>query len=121
MFHQKRFWWVKNIPTAEELVQELKTYTWTRCAGFRWSGYLFLNDSFSEDGAQEYGVVKEFLLTRGEARSQVDSITVSWMTPERLMQYLVELPNLTDDLFLSCINPDQIQTPAEHGRCGHCA
>jgi hypothetical protein len=40
--------------------------------GFSFEGLWFLNDSLSEDGAQEYAVVR--------GGRQIESITVSWMS-----------------------------------------
>lgn len=56
--------------TPEELAEKLTGSTWTLCTGFELEGVLFLNDSFSEDSAQEYAVIK--------AGHQVESITFSW-------------------------------------------
>lgn len=74
MINVKRIWGVVDIDTAEELAEKLTKCTWTLCSGFHYSGYLFLNDSFSEDGAQEYGIVKEL------TKKQVESVTFSCST-----------------------------------------
>ena len=67
MVHVKRRYHVREVATAEELAGELTRTTWSLCAGFALKGYLFLNDSFTEDSAQEYAVIIEGL--------QVESIT----------------------------------------------
>jgi len=118
MVHKKRVWNVKKIQSAEELAEMLTKYSWTLCAGFRYNGYLFLNDSFSEDGAQEYGVIKE---TTG---IQVETVTFSWCNYERALQIISEIVggeegyggwNSGIDIAI------QIQTPEKHGRCPLCA
>ena len=67
----------------EELTEKLTEHTWTLCTCFAYQGLLLANDSFSEDGAQEYAVYKD-------AR-QVESLTVSWMPQERLQQVIEAL------------------------------
>ena len=56
MLHQKRIFGVGDIEGIEELAEKLTETTWTLCTGFRFQGLLFLNDSFTEDSAQEYAV-----------------------------------------------------------------
>ena len=50
--------------------------TWCGCDAFELSGYLFLNDSTSADGAQEFAAMKR----EGTDGSmvQIESITFSW-------------------------------------------
>ena len=50
--------------------------TRTLCTGFSVQGLLFLNESFSEDGVQEYAVVRD--------GQQIESMTVSWMSRAEL-------------------------------------
>jgi hypothetical protein len=59
MIHDKRVYNVTTAGSVEELAALLTEHTWTLCTGFELQGYLFLNDSFTEDGAQEYTVVKD--------------------------------------------------------------
>src|SRR6266446_7026540 len=63
---------------AEELTEKLTQHTWTLCACFEYQKLLLANDSFSEDGAQEYAVYHE--------GREIESLTVSWMTHERLQE-----------------------------------
>ncbi len=119
MVHSNRVWCVDEVQSAEELAQKLVSYTWTLCTGFRYSGYLFLNDSFSEDGAQEYGVVNE------RTGKQVDTITVSWCSYEKLLQLVNKIAAGELDGEFADWNPKidiktQVQTPEEHGRCYLC-
>jgi hypothetical protein len=72
MLHQNRMFGVITVQSVAELVEHLTEHTWTLCTGFSLQGLLFLNDSFSEDGAQEYVVVCE--------GRQIESLTVSWMS-----------------------------------------
>lgn len=85
MFHDRRIWTLADIDSPRELAEKLTQQTWVLCQGFRWQGLLLLNDSLSEDGAQEYGVVHE------ATGFQLDSFTVSWMTPPRFLAYLEEI------------------------------
>ena len=76
---------LKEVSDLEELAELLTEHTWTLCTGFRLVAagqeLLILNDSTSENGAQEYGV---FLL---DGR-QVESVTFGWCTRERASQIL---------------------------------
>jgi len=83
MLHHHRRFAVTVVPSIEELTEKLTEHTWTLCTCFAYQGLLLANDSFSEDGAQEYAVYKD-------AR-QVESLTVSWMTQERLREVIEAL------------------------------
>jgi hypothetical protein len=61
-----------DVASIDELVENFTQYTWTLCTAFALQDLIFFNDSFSEDGAQEYAVVR--------AGQQIESITVSWMS-----------------------------------------
>ncbi|NNL66582.1 MAG: hypothetical protein HKP30_10090 [Myxococcales bacterium] len=89
MFHDRRIWTLADIDSPRELAEKLTQQTFVLCQGFRWNGLLLLNDSLSEDGAQEYGVVD------AESGIQLDSLTVSWMTPERFLACLEEVAKRT--------------------------
>jgi hypothetical protein len=80
MMHHHRRFAVTVVSSMEELTEKLTQHTWTLCTCFAYQGLLLANDSFSEDGAQEYAVYKK-------AR-QVESLTVSWMTQERLQNVI---------------------------------
>ena len=73
--HENRVWCVSEVATAEELVRLLTETTWCCCTGFQIGSYLFLNDSTSPDGAQEYAVCKR--LDDG-GLIQIESITFGW-------------------------------------------
>ncbi len=76
---------MSDVATLEVLAEKLSDYTWTKCTGLRWNGWLLLNDSFSEDGAQEYAVVRESDMV------QVESLTVSWMSKDELLKLMQEV------------------------------
>ena len=58
MLHRKRSWSIAPVDDAEALAEKLTQSTWCGCNGFRLGKYLFVNDSTSPDGAQEYGVLQ---------------------------------------------------------------
>ena len=75
LIHTNRVFGVKTVYGIKTLANQLFHYTWTGCTGYRLDEYLFLNDSFSPDGAQEFAV---FRIIDGKS-IQVESITiVSW-------------------------------------------
>ena len=80
MLHHHRRFAVGVIPSMEELTEKLTQHIWTLCTCFEYHGLLLANDSFSEDGAQEYAVYRE--------GRQIESLTVSWMTRERLQEVI---------------------------------
>ena len=83
MIHNKRKYDVREVSSPDELADELIRTTWCLCTGFSLEGYLFLNDSFTEDSAQEYAVVRD--------GSQVESITVSWCNRATLLRHIHEV------------------------------
>ena len=72
MIHTDRVFGVVEIPDIETLANQLFHYTWTGCTGYQLDDFLFLNDSFSPDGAQEFAV---FLITDLDY-VQIESITI---------------------------------------------
>lgn len=87
MFHKNRTWSIAKVESVEALAEKLVDCSWTLCTGFELQGYLFVNDSLSEDGAQEFAVVR-----RPECRhdpwKQVESITFSWCTKEQARRHI---------------------------------
>lgn len=83
MLHSRTYS-VTNVEDPAELAAKLTSQTWGTCTGFRHRGYLWLNDSISECGVQEYVVVRE------SDGMQVESITVSWSSPDRLAAMITE-------------------------------
>jgi hypothetical protein len=68
---------IEDIAVAEALAYKLRTVN-AADAGFRFGGYLWLNDSTLPSGLQEYAVVRE------RDGLQVESVTVAWVFPEVL-------------------------------------
>ena len=79
MMHKNRVHHVGPVDTARQFAEKFTGYTWTLCTGFFLEGhpdYLWLNDSTSEDGAGEFGILRR----TAEGFVQVESVTYSWMT-----------------------------------------
>jgi hypothetical protein len=113
MMHKTRQFTVVAAEDAVDLAHKLTQYTWCVCNGFRLGDYLFLNDSTGGDGAQEYGIVKE--------GRQIESITFGWCNEARGLELIQEIlaGKYDGDAYTNVTN--EIQTPAEHGRCRFCA
>jgi hypothetical protein len=120
MFHSNRRWCIAKVDSAEELAKKLAETTWCCCTGFELDGYLWLNDSTSPDGAQEFAVLK---LNGPNAKPvQIESITFGWCEYARSLEYIKHtLAGLDDqNSFRRDVEPI-LETPETHGRCGHCA
>jgi hypothetical protein len=118
LLHKDRKWCVTDVNSAEKLAEMLTEQTFTLCSGFRYGGYLFLNDSFSEDGAQEYGVIKE------ATGKQIESITFSWCNHEEALRLIRDIAqgDYDSEEWNSGINlAAQIQSSEQHGTCPLCA
>jgi hypothetical protein len=86
MIHPDRTFTLIDVSSSGELVERLTENTWTLCTGFRLGDMLFLNDSSSKDGDQEYVVVRD--------NHQIDTITFSRRSPDKLNYTILRL--LTD-------------------------
>lgn len=118
MLHRNRIWTIAVVPDAETLAEQLTQSTWCCCNGFRLGDYLFVNDATGPDGAQEYAALKPV----GEDYVQIESLTFSWMNREQALDIIRRvLAGEFDHESYGAIESRRIQTPAEHGRCGHCA
>lgn len=123
MLYADRVWCVSELESAEELAKSLAETTWCCCQAFQIAGYpryIWLNDSTSPDGAQEYAVCR-LGLANGDLR-QLESITFGWCEFDKSLQHIHQTLRGDDD------NNEwarpvtaTIQTAKEHGRCGHCA
>jgi hypothetical protein len=82
MIHINRTYAICSLSKIPELSEKLSQNTWTLCQGFEFNGYLFLNDSFSENGAQEYAVINK------ESLSQIESITFGWMNEKETVKMI---------------------------------
>ncbi len=116
MVHAHRRFSVADVASPEELAHKLTHMTWCGCNGFRLCGpsgdLLFLNDAFSENGAQEYAVAR--------GGRQIESITFSWCSEAEALGFIKALQagTLGDD-YGPCT--PVIESPTAHGRCGLCA
>lgn len=111
--HKDRFWSVSSPRDEHELARDLTEGLWTLCTGFRYGGYLYLNDSTSEDAMQEYAVVRERDLV------QVESITVTRMTMDRALEFIrgtKEVPGFN----YGKIELKRIQNAYSHKTCPLC-
>jgi hypothetical protein len=119
MMHKKRRWCVSPVSDAAELARKLTGTTWTLCTGFELNGYLFLNDATSEDGAQEYAVVKQ---VGPNEFVQLESITFSWCTDEEALAFVQQAISGGMDAseFTTKVEP-RIESPADHRRYHLCA
>ena len=118
MLHRNRIWTIADVVDAETLAEQLTQSTWCCCNGFRLGGYLFVNDATGPDGAQEYAALKPL----GEDYVQVESLTFSWMTREKALDIIRRvIAGEFDHEHYGNIKRQRMQTPAEHGRCHHCA
>jgi|GEM_PF-379314 len=93
MMHFNREWSVREITTADELAEKLSSLTWCCCQAFSIGNYLWLNDATSPDGAQEYAVLKR----EGDRLTQIESITMSWMNREEILDCIRETLTGKDD------------------------
>ena len=120
MFHDKRVWSVSSVGSAKELAKKLTSVTWSCRNGFELGGYLWLNDAMSPDGAQEYAVLKR---DGGNGKPvQIESITFSWCDEAKALAFIRSTLDGYDDdnQFRKEVDP-VLQSPADHGRCAHCA
>ncbi len=110
MLHHHRRFAVTVVPSLEELTEKLTQYTWTLCTCFEYQGLLLANDSFSEDGAQEYAVYHE--------GREIESLTVSWMTRARLQEVIETLLRGEYEAY-GPVAPLHTEPASEH-RCSVC-
>jgi hypothetical protein len=83
MIHTSRVFGVKEVSGIKTLANEMFHYTWTGCTGFHLDDYLFLNDSISPDGAQEFAVFRK----SDSKFIQIESITIfSWSFSEKHLE-----------------------------------
>ena len=116
MFHNKRTWGPpQRIESLDELAEKLTQHTWTLCTVFEHRGYLYLNDATSEDGAQEYAIVKRIL----EGYIQTESVTFGWCSKERAMEHIAKISNGELDTTQTRVEVRFDNAP--NHRCGLCA
>ena len=110
MIHNERTFNITKLSELKDLTSKLTNKTWPLCTGFEFEGYLFLNDSFSEDGAQEYAVIKI------EGMIQVESYTFSWMGSELAEINIREILSGKSDNLLNIETDPDLDYSADH----HC-
>ena len=89
MLHSDRIWSVAEVASAEELAADLTETTWCCCQAFQITGhprYIWLNDSTSPDGAQEYAVCR-LGLAKGDIR-QIETITFGWCDSAKALKFV---------------------------------
>jgi hypothetical protein len=90
MMHEHRVFCLAMVATDDELAEKLIHHAWCRCAGFQLQtspDTLFLNDSTSPDGIQEYAVLRRL----DGIWFQVESITFGWIKSiEKALGYIRE-------------------------------
>ena len=119
LFHSKRRWQVQRVESPAELAEKLIEHTWSLCTAFSIGGYFFFNDATSEDGAQEYAVVKPV----GEEFFQLESITFSWTTRAKALALIEQALTGAFDreaLYGKVELPGRLDSHEEHGRCRFC-
>jgi hypothetical protein len=82
MIHTSRRYRIVDVASAAELAEKLTQHSWCGCNGFRLGAFLYLNDAFSENGAQEFAVVRE------SDGAQVDSVTFSWCKEDKAREII---------------------------------
>jgi hypothetical protein len=119
--HKNRTWCVEPATTPEALASNLATRSWCCCAGFEIGQYVFLNDATSEDGAQEYAVLKK-PTKEGELYVQIESVTASWINEERLLEFICRtLAGENDQVDWAIPVSPRIESAEQHERCHLCA
>jgi hypothetical protein len=113
VIHANRIFGVEQISNIETLAHLLFHYTWANCAGYQLGQYLFLNDSFGPDGAQEYAVFR----ISDDQFVQIESITVSWCYSEPLLEAILSRA-MKSQLFLKSYRL-KIEDAATH-HCHYC-
>ena len=118
VMHTKRSWGVTRR-TREELAELLTSMTWCLCSAFQTEGgSVWANDATSEDGAAEYAVLR-FIDGRWK---QVESVTASWCSREKLLSYLEQADRGEFDaveLAFGTIEASRLEF--DHKTCRHCA
>ena len=118
MLHKHRTWGLASVPSAVDLARKLTEHVWTPCTGFYAKDHpevLFLNDSTSGNGAQEYAVVYRV----GTKLIQGESITFGWCSFEEGLAYVRKaLDKTMYNMGYSIVRPTLEETGH---RCSDCA
>jgi hypothetical protein len=122
MLHADRVWCVAEVGSAAELAKNLTETRWCCCQAFQVTGhprYIWLNDSTSLAGLQEFAVCR-LGLAKGDIR-QLESITFGQSEESALKFIRATLNGEDDDNEWARNVTAEIQTCEQHGRCQHCA
>ena len=131
MMHKRRLWTVAYVSTIRDLAEKLTERSWCLCTGFQIGGYAFLNDATSEDGAQEYAVIRtdKLLFTKTDRPrnqnervytvDQVESVTASWMDRGEMEEFVTELLQGSAD-FRDPVGWTGTKIMIDHGRGHRC-
>jgi hypothetical protein len=115
MIHTDRAFGITEVSDVKTLANQLFHYTWTGCTGYQLGEYLFLNDSFSEDGKQEFAVLK---IDDGEL-IQIETITISCTKlTERLLELALTIA-MDSHLNMGAYNELKLEDISEH-QCDIC-
>lgn len=118
MLHTRRTWGVKRYEDPAEMVEALSSMSWTLCTALETSaGTIWVNDSITEDSAQEYGVLRP----DGDGYRQVETITVSWCDAAKLRAYIdqADRGDFDQKFLLGRVDAERIDT--SHHFCWLCA
>ena len=118
MLFEKRRHQFQDIVSVRKLAELLTEMTWTLCTGWRLHAenqvLYVLNDSTSEDGAQEYAI----LASDGR---QLETITFGWCNADEAETHIWEILNGSDMSDWLGRWPLLVEPSEEHTRCYHCA
>ena len=114
MINTNRVFGVMTIPDIKTLTRKMYHWRYNGCEGYQQNKYLFLNDSFSQAGAQEFAV---FRVSDGKF-IQIGTMTIPdrSFTENHLKNLLVEAKKSMMNLGLYAL---QIEDAAEH-QCHLC-
>ena len=120
MIHKDRVFNIKTCSADEMIADFQHTRSWTLCSGWQVGDTLYLNDAFSEDGAQDCLLDgRAVVRVNADTAVQFDSVTFGSLRVEldRIEAYIRETRNC--DL-TSSEWKDGWRTPVQvHDRHGH--
>lgn len=102
MIHTKRLYhfdFDENDALVERTVDEVYDYferfsALVLCTAFCVNGHLWVNDSFNEDGLQEYAVIRVDAITDKEIiGTQINSVTVTWAIQKKNLRIYLAAPS----------------------------
>lgn len=100
-------------------MKDIVNQKWDLCQGRKLSDYLFLNDSFSYEGAFEIAVFRIKKLAGNKTIcDQLDSIIVDLHKPQELQQRIYQAMN--PDVIPYGEEKILVETPDQHARCLWC-